>query len=730
MPSALPDWLELASEPSAAEPLVDSRSRLRWGTRLFVLGGLVVLARAAQLESTQGEIFRLSAAQPIVRRHSLEGIRGRILARDGTVLAIDEERPALAVRYRQLEDPPDPFWLRRQARASLTRVQRKDAALVAAAEEQILADRRALHDRLARLCGLSLHEWQQRAGRVQQRVERLSRTVNDRQRSHLASRVDDLSRSERTTMWQRLTRRLDEFIWSAEGPTAPILVAEELDHHVLAENVPLEVVAEVEGHPDLYPGVRIEPRRRRHYPQGPLAAHLIGHLGAADARSPEQHPDDRVGRLGLELQHEALLRGRRGAMLEHVHRTGEVVHTQREQEPSAGRDVTLTLDLALQRTAEALLDSACQRRDALAADSRASGGAVVVLDVHSGAVLAAASAPRFDPNWFAAAGQARSEEQVARLLADPSHPMFDRVSRMALAPGSVFKPITAAALLEAAGIDRERPFPCQGYLHRPDAQRCMIYTRRGIGHGDVNLSDALAVSCNVYFFEAAGAMGAQPLCDWAARFGLGRPTGIDLPGESAGYVPQPEAGRWKIADTQALAIGQSRLTVTPLQMARVMAALANGGLLVRPHVLNSISPDDGLAETAAPQPIAGLTRPTLAALHDGLKRVVADPAGSAHETVYLEHLAIAGKTGTAQAGGDLPDHAWFAAWCPADAPKAALVVVLEHAGEGSLAAGPVARRLIERMLELGYFVRSPSSSAPTAPGRGTTPRTSRISNFE
>ena len=287
--------------------------------------------------------------------------------------------------------------------------------------------------------------------------------------------------------------------------------------------------------------------------------------------------------------------------------------------------MTLTLDLALQRTAEALLDSACQRRDALSADARASGGAVVILDVHSGAVLAAASAPRFDPNWFAAAGQARSEEQVARLLTDPAHPLFDRVCRMALSPGSVFKPITAAALLEAAKIDPHAPIHCQGYLHRTDAQRCMIYTRRGIGHGEVNLSDALAMSCNVYFFQAAGAMGPQPLCDWAARFGLGRPTGIDLPGESAGHVPQPDAGPWKLADTQALAIGQSRLTVTPLQMARVMAAIANGGLLVHPHILNSISPDEGLTETIAPQPIAGLTPQTLAALHDGLKRVVADP---------------------------------------------------------------------------------------------------------
>jgi penicillin-binding protein 2 len=191
---------------------------------------------------------------------------------------------------------------------------------------------------------------------------------------------------------------------------------------------------------------------------------------------------------------------------------------------------------------------------------------------------------------------------------------------------------------------------------------------------------------------------------------LGRPTGIDLPNESSGFVPQPDSGIQRLAEAQALAIGQNRLTVTPLQMARVMAALANGGLLVQPHVLNSISSGDDLPAAEqepqahlTPQPIEGLHRKTLDILRDSLARVVADPIGSAHETVFLDHIAIAGKTGTAQAGADLPDHAWFAAYCPADAPKVAIVVALEHAGDGSLAAGPVARRLIERMSELGYF---------------------------
>lgn len=712
------DWMELAGEPQEAQPLVDATVRLRWGTRWFVLGALLVLARAITLELTQGDVFRSTAAEPLVRRQSLMGTRGRLLARDGTVLAVDLERPALAIHYRWLQSPPNALWLRRQARARLRTAQRKDRRLVQAAESRVLRERRDLHARLAQLCEISDEQWLLRATRIQQRVEQIARHVNDRHRQQARPKDAD---AHHDGWWQRVSRRFDEWFWWEEGTEAPLVVAEEVDQHVIAEEVSLAVVAEVEGHPDLYPGVRIEPRRRRAYPLGMLAANLIGHLGAPDENAPaagKLHPDDRVGRLGLELKYEKLLHGQRGTRVEHLYRTGETIFSRLEQTPGVGRDITLTLDLALQRTAEQLLAAACQRRDVLADALPPAGGAAVVLNVQSGAVLAAASAPRFDPNLFSGAGQAQANGQIERLLADPAHPLFDRTTRMAIAPGSVFKPITAAALLETGQIDPESRFHCRGYLHRPEAQRCAIFARRGVGHGGVNLSDALAVSCNVYFFQAAVALGAQPLIDWADRFGLGQATGIDLPYEAAGQIPQPQRG-WTTADTQALAIGQSRLAVTPMQMARVMAALANGGLLVEPHLVNSVSPlaagelpEDSpfCLPNSEPQSVPGLNPATLAMLRESLTRVVSHPDGTAHETVYLEQLPMAGKTGTAQAGAGLPDHAWFTAYVPADAPKAAIVVALEHAGDGGAAAGPVARRLAERMLELGYFPRHQRSA--------------------
>ena len=266
--------------------------------------------------------------------------------------------------------------------------------------------------------------------------------------------------------------------------------------------------------------------------------------------------------------------------------SGHVVASYRPREPLPGRDVVLALDAALQRTAEELLQSARQRRAIAPAATQPAGGAIVVMDVHSGAIRAAASSPTFDPNLFAGG----ETEGLALLLADQGHPLFDRVCRMAIPPGSTFKVLTAAALLQSAAVGPHESFLCRGYLHRPDRQRCEIYVRQGVGHGEVTLADALAVSCNVYFFHFAGQMGPRPLVHWAERFGFGRLTGVDLPGEAAGTLPSPENIRqleghaWRTVDTQSMAIGQGSLRATPLQVLRMIAAVANGGHLPTPHV--------------------------------------------------------------------------------------------------------------------------------------------------
>lgn len=663
------DWQQLHADEAVTPVVVDSRVRLRVCLVGFVLLLLVVFGRAVQLEVTQGAAFRTVATTPLRREKSLPGVRGRILARDGTVLAYDRQVLALAVGYRYLEEPPDARWLRRTAAKRLSVAERKDPKRLANEEASVRAERTELGRRLARLCGMSDAQWRLQAGRVQARVERIAESVRRRHGTDMT-------------------------------------VAEELDDHVMAEEIPLAVVARIESRPDEYPGVKIVERTRRTYPSGSRAAHVLGHLGPIAkeelARRKEEgyHPDDFVGRTGVERQYETVLRGLRGTAVELTNRSGRILSAYRQEEPGVGRDLILTIDPQLQLAAESLLDSALDLRAVRFEHPEPAGGAIVVMDVRTGALRAVASAPRFDPNLFVGGN-------AGKLLEDPTLPLFDRAAGMAIPPGSVFKAITAVALLETSSFDRDEAFFCQGYLHEPDRQRCAIYRRHGVGHDDVTLSDALAVSCNVFFFHHAGRLGPEPLADWARRFGFGQRTGVDLPSEAAGIVPDPTDG-WRPGDTQSLAIGQGSFTATPMQVVRMIGAIANGGRLVTPHLVSRF----GLAEREEngesirippPRPIAGLQAETLAAVRAGLQRVVADPIGTAHGTVYLESIAIAGKTGTAETGTGRVDHAWFAGYAPAEQPRLAIVVVLEHSGDAATAAGPIVKALVGQMQKLGLL---------------------------
>lgn len=296
------------------------------------------------------------------------------------------------------------------------------------------------------------------------------------------------------------------------------------------------------------------------------------------------------------------------------------------------------------------------------------GGCIVALDVFTGEVLAAATAPRPDAG---ALGRGDVESWTAALN-DPRRPFFPRLTQMAVAPGSVFKTLTAIAMIES-GIDPEAPLHCRGYLDQPDRNRCLIYRRYGVGHGDVTLTDALCQSCNVYFFEAARRMGPEAIALWSRRFGLGEATQHDLPHESAGNVPSPEdearSGRtWYPGSTLQLAIGQATLTTTPLQVARMMAAIANDGYLVTPRFVRDVTatpagqpPAAGSVQLASYEStrttlrerIPGLSPGTLARVREGMRMVVGHHRGTGR-SVALDEVAIAGKTGTAEAAAVFP----------------------------------------------------------------------------
>ena len=428
-----------------------------------------------------------------------------------------------------------------------------------------------------------------------------------------------------------------------------------------------------------------------------------------------------AGSTGVEHQCKEQLCGKDGLAVETLDRAGRVEQTTHAREAVPGGDVTLTIDPPLQQTAEELLDSGLKRAAMQYGSRKPSGGAIVVMDVHSGEIVALASAR----GSIRRCSPAEIPPHRTALLSDPASPLFHRAIQMALPPGGVFKTLAAAALLESGGLDPAAAFHCRGYLDRPDQWRCATYVRHGTGHGDITLAGALAENCNVYFFHHAESLPPDALADWSRRFGFGQPTGIDLPGEARGTVPSPDTmqkltgRRWHTADAQTMAVGQA-LTVTPLQVARMMAAVANGGLLVTPHVLKAGWTSESVPNLQ-PHPIPGFAYTSLAAIRAGLLRAVADKNGTAHDTLYLQQVSIAGATGTAANGDDQPEHAWFAGNVPADRPRYAIVVVLERAGDAATAACPLAKRLVLKMLERGLINQSrpqgdsvPSSAKSTS----------------
>jgi penicillin-binding protein 2 len=498
-------------------------------------------------------------------------------------------------------------------------------------------------------------------------------------------------------------------------PPAEITVAEQTAYHRIVDDLPAASAETINATPAAFPGAKVVTYIRRHYPHADLAANVVGHVGspsAAQATVVETRPDaelpELVGVLGVERQWQEQLTGHAGAELRTTDRRGELLATEVQRKPVTGHDVVLTLDATLQEFAEQLLDRFARRQDDQAEPSQTLGsGAVVVMDVMSGEVLTAASQPRFDPNWFAT-----GDPRVEAVLSDAGRPLFDRTSRMAIPPGSVFKPLTGIALLEHGIVRPETPLMCQGYLDDPNRMRCQVFRRYGIGHGDVTLADALAQSCNVYFFHHARALEPNMLVEWARRFGFE---------SQEGHLPKSSDFK-QASDLQMFAIGQGALTATPLEVLGMYAAIANGGYLLKPVFTRAaVVEEEGHAQESAIRPagkkIPGLADETLDAIRAGLVRVVEDAAGSGFETVRIADFAIAGKTGTAETGGGQPDHAWFAGYAPADAPRVAFVVALEHGGSGSTAAGAMTRHLVQRMRQLGYFPQD-KTEAVFPPGKG------------
>jgi penicillin-binding protein 2 len=481
----------------------------------------------------------------------------------------------------------------------------------------------------------------------------------------------------------------------------PVTVRENLDWE---EMVRIQVNA-----PDL-PGVIVNEGLTRFYPQTETAAHVLGYVSSVDEEDLTgdpllQLPGFRIGKQGMERKFDLVLRGSGGNSQVEVNALGRVIRELERKEAEAGTDLSLTLDERLQRfTAERL-----------GAESAAS----VVIDVHTGEVLVMASTPSFDPNVF---NRGLTQREWNALSGDPRAPMTNKTISGQYSPGSTYKMVVALAALEHGAIGTDQTVFCRGYT---DLGSRRFHCWEGRGHGNMDMVQAIAQSCDVYFYEVARRVGVDRIADMANRLGLGHSSGLGLAGERNGLIPTEAWKRatlgksWQKGETFNTAIGQGYVLTTPMQLA-VMAARLSTGLAVEPVITRQIMLDGAVVQRP-PKAFASLAidRRHLEVARRGMFEVLNGPRGTARASkLKSKDTKMSGKTGTTQVrritmaqrdaglpkGDEIPwherTHALFVAFAPDDNPRYALSVIVEHGGGGAAVAAPIARDIMTEVLRL------------------------------
>lgn len=457
------------------------------------------------------------------------------------------------------------------------------------------------------------------------------------------------------------------------------------------------------------PGAMIQVRPQRHYIFGKFASHVIGYLGEISERQlrsghyPVNRPGDFIGKYGVEMKWQNALNGTRGGEQVEVDAAGRKLRVITRKPPVPGFNLHITIQKELQYLAEKSL--------------KGKRGAIVAMDPNNGEILALASGPSFDPNLFIG-GIARDEWK--KIVTGKDYPLQNRAVSGLYPPASVFKIVVALAGLEEGVIDPKEEIFCNGqFIFGDRTYRCW---KKG-GHGNVNLHKALVESCDVYFYNIGLRLGVEKIAQYARMFGLGKRPGFDLGGDSAGLVPTKKwklkrwGVPWQAGETVTVAIGQSYLLVTPLQMVQLISAIFNGGYLYQPKIIQRVGNDDRELYTISPT-VTGRIRAkpeNLERIRLALSGVVNEPHGTGYRA-KINGLVVAGKTGTAQVVNldfgknyekeeDIPtqfrDHAWFVALAEVDRPTLALSILIEHGGHGGSAAAPIAKALIQAYFNRG-----------------------------
>ncbi|MFW6110241.1 MAG: penicillin-binding protein 2, partial [Patescibacteria group bacterium] len=439
-----------------------------------------------------------------------------------------------------------------------------------------------------------------------------------------------------------------------------------------------------------FPGLVTEVSPLRSYPYGHLFSHVLGYTGEAAKEDLDNNVSagERIGKTGLEKEFDFLLRGKEGKRLVEADVWGEDLREVARENAVQGRELRTSLDFGLQEVGYSALQEGLEK-------SGATGGSFIAQDPQTGEVLSFVSLPDFEPQDFV---QGLSTQRYKQLITDPGTPLLNRAIQSVYPPGSIFKIVTATAALEQNSVSVNDYVDCKGAI----SVGSFVYRDWKIdGHGRVNLLTAIAQSCDIYFYIVGGGyqgrrgVGADTIARYARLYGLGATTGVELPDEAEGLVPDPEwkekvkEERWYVGNTYHFSIGQGDLAVTPLQLNNMVSAAANGGKVMKPTLLlgdgGKIVRGDFISEN------------NLDLIREGLRRVMR-PGGTGYPFFDSSYDA-GGKTGTAETGGEEDTHAWFVAFAPFEDPQIALTVFLENGGGGSSSAAPVAKKVMDWYFE-------------------------------
>jgi len=481
-------------------------------------------------------------------------------------------------------------------------------------------------------------------------------------------------------------------------PFKPVLIMKNLSRNELAV---------VETNLFNLPGVMIQVEPRRHYINGSFASHLIGYLGEISEsqlnkeKYKDSKPGDLIGKYGVEGEWQRYLHGLRGGEQLEVDAAGRKLRVVSRKRPIPGLNVLLTIDKNLQMAAEKELEG--------------KKGAIVAMNPRNGEILAMASRPAFDPNWFIG-GMDRRE--WAKIMSSKDSPLQNRPISGQYPPGSVFKIVVALAGLGEGIVDPEEEILCTGQFRVGNhTHRCW----KKYGHGMVAFHRALVESCDVYFYKLGKQLGVDTIARYARMLGLGKRTGFELGSERAGLIPTSQwklkrwGVPWQTGETVSMSIGQSFVLVTPIQMARMLSALFNGGYLYQPKVIQWVGKDDHPVFQFSPTLMdrMDVKWENVELIKNALIGVVNEPRGTGGRA-RMKDLTVAGKTGTAQVirlektedleeEDEIPiefrDHAWFVAIAPVENPSLALAILVEHGGHGGSTAAPIAKKLLETYFE-------------------------------